>query len=193
MLGDPLHSSHVVKSVARLERFPIELSRVGVPATSAEASHFCFPKTPASPVPKSPTPRATFCSTPEGFPSSFQSALPRFIGRLTTYQRQVCSSAQLLRYRATLPRVSIRQAAVAQTAAIDPTSSQLPFCPSRIIKSVTRCHKPLSIRDSNCLRQNYISSRTSSWGAAFRKGRTPLFNLGFVRSVCLINRARIDS
>ena len=108
---------------------------MGVPATSAETSHFCFPKTPASLVPKSPTPRSTFCATPEGVPSSFQSTLPRFIGRLTTYQRQVCSSAQLLRYRATLSRASIRQAAVAQTAAIDPTSSQLPFAPAESLKA----------------------------------------------------------
>jgi len=126
-------------------------------------------------------------------PRGFRRAFSQHSHVSSVASQPIKGSAQLLRYRATLSRTSIRQAAVAQTAAIDPTSSQLPFCPSRIIKSVTRCHKPLSIRDSNCLRQNYISSRTSSWGAAFRKGRTPLFNLGFVRSVCLINRARIDS
>jgi hypothetical protein len=86
-------------------------------------------QTPASPVPKSPTTSIHLLCTPEGVPSSFQQILPRFIGRLTTYQRQACSSAQLLRYRATLPRASIRQVAVAQTAAIDLTPPQLPFLP----------------------------------------------------------------
>jgi hypothetical protein len=75
-------------------------------------------------------------------PRGFRRAVSQHSHASSVASQPIKGSAQLLRYRATLSRTSIRRAAVAQTAAIDSTSSQLPFYPGRIIKSVTRCHKP---------------------------------------------------